>query len=193
MKNLTKLTILFLLCSFSEITAQAIDTTQSILLMKRQSKSFIATIETDAGFKKGLLYAADSSGITILDSLFQKQFYAVSSIKSLKIKRVNAFEYGFVAPFLVFNALPVVILITIIASGSGQLGWGILGLTEIGVVTLSLLFGVIAAATSYVNLQHLALENYYELLRRIKRTPQEYLLKHHPNAPHLKVIYPTKQ
>jgi hypothetical protein len=100
MKN--SIIFLFVLCfySLSEVKAQSSDTLQNVRFMKSRSKQFIATIKTDQGIIKGLFYDSDTSGITILDSLFMKVFYPISTIKTLEISRANASWYGAKVAFL---------------------------------------------------------------------------------------------
>ena len=91
MKNLLRFLLILFLFSISEIQAQQSD---SLQLMKKKSKRFIATIETTDGLKKGLLYEVDSSQIIILDSLYHRIEIPISSINSLVIRRANNIWYG---------------------------------------------------------------------------------------------------
>jgi hypothetical protein len=90
MKTIFQFLIIILLFTFSEANAQKNDSTGTTLLMKRNSKIFIAEIETKIGIQKGILYEADSSGIVILDSMYQRVSITLQEMKSLKIYRSNA-------------------------------------------------------------------------------------------------------
>jgi hypothetical protein len=181
---------LFVLCflSLSETKAQSSDTLQRISLMKKKSKRFIAKITTNEGVKIGLLYAADSAGITLLDSNYDKHFYSIEELKTLQIKRVNPFGYAFNTMFhtglFVGGAFTTIFLFSGFYSASaGSLGLFFAVAFPISVVVFGALVGVIIGAVNseipFINYKEFKSDKYKKALRYIKLKTQEYLVKTH--------------
>ena len=189
--------ILMLLCvNISDIDAQQSDTLQSVRFMKRKSKQFIIKIKTNEGDVKGLLYSADSTGIMLLDSNYQKQFYAISEIKYLEIRRVNAFWYGLKLPFLFLEGgalalvTPIILYGALVGEASSAVIFILIPLyvapvAVIGSIVIATMSGIIPA----IKIKNFNQEEYKKQFKYINYKTQEYLLKRHKKAPKLLVRY----
>jgi hypothetical protein len=198
MKN--SIIFLLILCLFSSIEskAQSSDTLQKILIMKKKSKRFIAKINTLEGVKVGLLYAADSAGITLLDSNYNIHFYAIEDIGSLKIKRVNPFGYAFNTMFHtglgIGGTFATIFIVTgAYADAAGSLAMlAVVGIpiffVGLGILT-GVVFGAISSEVPFVNFKELKPDKYRQSLRYIKYKTQEYLVKTRKNARKLEIVY----
>jgi hypothetical protein len=191
------LLILFISQSF-EINAQNTDTTKTnIRFLKRAGLRFIATIETDEGIKKGLLYAADSNGIVIVDSLYQKQYYHFSTIKSLIIKRKNSVEHGLATTFLFIEGIGVgagsILLVAGVVAGEAAFILPYAALIALYIapfaVGSAVVIGLASAILPAIKISKFTQEKYLKKLRFIHRSTQQYLLKKHPKSKRLVVTY----
>ncbi|MEA5459796.1 hypothetical protein VB796_12135 [Arcicella sp. LKC2W] len=198
MKTLKLLLLLLFIAQNFEIKAQNADTSQTnIRLLKRAGLRFIVKIETNEGIRKGLLYAADSNGIVILDSLYKKQFYNISTIKSLVIKRKNSIEHGFASTFLFIEGIGVSAGTLLFIGGvfAGEAAYTLPYAIYIAAYIAPFAVGtavVIALASAIIpaiKIAKLTPEKYFRKLRFIKRSTQEYLLKKHPKSNRLVVTY----
>jgi hypothetical protein len=196
MKN--SIILSFILCFFalSEIQAQSSDTLQSIRIMKRQGKQFIAKISTAEGTAKGLLYSADSTGIVLLDSNDRRQFYVLQDIKSLEIRRANAFWYGLRTPFLLLEGGTLGLVTPVVLYGAlvGELSYTaivlIIPLYLLPVAVIgSLAIGIASSVIPAIKMSNFTKEKYHKQLRYIVNKTQDYLVKTHKKAPKLKVVY----
>jgi hypothetical protein len=185
MKIIFKFLIILLLFSFSEANAQKNDSTGTTLLMKRKSKIYIAEIETKIGIQKGILYEADSSGIVILDSMYQRISIPLQEMKSLKIYRSNAALYGAKVGFLI-SAIPFTALGALFFVSSGVL---LNGFTEAffltglaGGVIYGIIFAIINPLIPHTTIRNVAdfPEKYYKKLRYFKPKTQKNLFRYHP-------------
>jgi hypothetical protein len=185
MKNLLRFLLILFLFSISEIQAQQSD---SLQLMKRKSKRFIATIETTEGLKKGLLYEADSSQIVILDSLYHRIEVPISSINSLVIRRANAFDHGgkvgflmLEVPALAFSTLLIVIGLT---TNDAAMAFVAAVFLPIYVFPFALVSGVFFAILSgqipTIKFDAFTKHQYFKNLRVINQKSQRNLLKEFP-------------
>ncbi len=181
------LLILFLL-GFSEIQAQESD---SLQLMKKKSKRFIATIETTEGLKKGLLYDADSTQIVILDSLYHRIEIPISSINSLVIRRANNIWHGMKVGFWLAE-IPALTLSTLLIIGgiaTSELGYVLpyALFFAIYAIPFALVSGTILAIFSRliptVNIDAFNREQYFKHFRVIHQKSQKKLLVEFPKLP----------
>jgi hypothetical protein len=191
------LLILFIAQSF-EINAQNTDTTQtSISFLKRAGLRFIAKIETDAGIRKGLLYAADSNGIVMLDSLYQKKYYPISTIKSLVIKRKNPFGHGLATTFLFIEGAGVGAGTLLLIGGifAGEAAYVLPYAAFIAAfiapfaVGSAVVIGLASAIIPAIKITKFTPKEYARKFRFINRSTQEYLLKKHPKSKRLVATY----
>ncbi len=199
MKSTYKFFLLsFLIFQSLHIYAQIADTTQTtIRFLKRDSRRFIVKIKTDEGSKKGLLYAADSNGIVILDSVYEKRFYHISAIKSLEIKRKNNFGHGFASTFLFIEGAGVgagsILLLVGIFSGEAAFALPYAALFAIYFAPLAVVsavaIGLASAIIPTVKITKFTPKEYLRKLRYIQHSTQEYLLKKHPKSKRLMVTY----
>ncbi|PWK17019.1 hypothetical protein LV89_04573 [Arcicella aurantiaca] len=198
MKTLKILLLILFFAQNFEINAQNADTAQtSISFLKRVGLRFIAKIETDAGIRKGLLYAADSNGIVMLDSLYQKQYYPISTIKSLVIKRKNSFEHGLAKTFLFIEGIGVsagtLLFIGGIFAGEAAytLAYAVLIAAYIApfAVGSAVVIGLASAIIPAIKITKFTPKEYARKFRFINRSTQEYLLKKHPNSKRLVATY----
>ena len=176
--------------TFSEAHAQKSDSASTTLLMKRKSQIFMAEIETKLGIQKGILYEADSSGIVILDSLYQRVSISLNEMKSLKIYRSNAAllgaKIGFFIPFIPFNVLGIVFFVS-----SGTIANGFTaGLFFIGLAG-GIICGISLAILNQL-IPHTIIRNstdfsetYQTKLRYFKLATQQNLIQRHPNKTRL--------
>ncbi len=189
MKLILSFLLITLVFTFSDTNAQKYDSTISTPLMKRQSKIFVARIQTQGGTQKGILYEADSSGIVILDSLYQRVRISLSEIKSLKIYRSNAVLYGAKIGFLIPTVPLTAIGLVFWISGNISLG-GIDGLVFfISYPITGMIIGVgvgiiLAIANSIIPIININLvkhpDKYHRQLKYIKLKTQEVLIKKYP-------------
>lgn len=186
MKTTLHFLLFILIATFSETQAQKSDSTGTTPMMKRKSQIFIAEIKTDAGIQKGILYQIDSSGIVILDSLYQRVKVSLIAMKSLKIYRSNAGLYGALIGFII-PMIPSTALGTVFFISSGTIANGFTaGILLIGLAagTVSaILFAVINSSiphTTISNTEEFS-EIYYERLRYFKLKTQQSLIQRHPN------------
>jgi hypothetical protein len=185
MKTIFQFLIIILLFTFSEANAQKNDSTGTTLLMKRNSKIFIAEIETKIGIQKGILYEADSSGIVILDSLYQRIIVPLKEMKSLKIYRSNAglngAKIGFLIPMIPSTALGIVFFIS---SGTITNGFteGILLIGLAAGTVCGILFAIINSSIPHTTIRSSTdfPEKYYKKLRYFILKTQQSLIKNHP-------------
>jgi hypothetical protein len=198
MKTLKLLLLILFISQSLEIKAQNADTAQTtIRFLKRAGLRFIVKIETDEGIRKGLLYAADSDGIVILDSLYEKQFYHISKIKSLVLKRKNSFEHGLATTFLFVEGAGVGAG-TLLLIGGIFAGEAAFVLPYAGIIALyfapfaigsAVAIGLASALIPTVKIAKFTPKEYLRKLRFINRSTQEYLLKKHPKSKRLVVTY----
>ncbi len=188
MKNFMRfLLILFLLC-FSEIQAQESD---SLQLMKKKSKRFIATIETTEGLKKGLLYDADSTQIVILDSLYHRIEVPISSINSLVIRRANNAWHGMKVGFWMAEIPALTIGTIFLIGGLTTVNPGFLFVLAAIVPLYALPFGLVSGAIlaifsrliPTVNIDTFTQEEYFKHFRVIHQKSQIHLLYQFPKLP----------
>jgi hypothetical protein len=185
MKNLLRFLLILFLFSISEIQAQQSD---SLQLMKKKSKRFIATIETTEGLKKGLLYDADSTQIVILDSLYHRIEITISSINSLVIRRANNIWHGGKVGFWMAEIPALTIGTIFLIGGLTTANPGYLFLFAVVVpiyaIPFALVSGVILATFSglipTVNIDTFTKEEYFKKLRVIHRKSQQNLLVEFP-------------
>jgi hypothetical protein len=185
MKTIFQFLIIILLFTFSEANAQKNDSTGTTLLMKRNSKIFIAEIETKIGIQKGILYEADSSGIVILDSMYQRVSITLQEMKSLKIYRSNAglngAKIGFLIPMIPSTALGIVFFIS---SGTITNGFteGILLIGLAAGTVCGILFAIINSSIPHTTIRSSTdfPEKYYKKLRYFILKTQQSLIKNHP-------------
>jgi hypothetical protein len=185
MKTIFQFLIIILLFTFSEANAQKNDSTGTTLLMKRNSKIFIAEIETKIGVQKGILYEADSSGIVILDSMYQRVSITLQEMKSLKIYRSNAglngAKIGFLIPMIPSTALGIVFFIS---SGTITNGFteGILLIGLAAGTVCGILFAIINSSIPHTTIRSSTdfPEKYYKKLRYFILKTQQSLIKNHP-------------
>jgi hypothetical protein len=185
MKSISQFLIIILVFTFSEANAQKKDSTGTTLLMKRNSKIFIAEIETKIGIQKGILYEADSSGIVILDSLYQRIIVPLKEMKSLKIYRSNAglngAKIGFLIPMIPSTALGIVFFIS---SGTITNGFteGILLIGLAAGTVCGILFAIINSSIPHTTIRSSTdfPEKYYKKLRYFKLKTQKNLFKNYP-------------
>ncbi len=181
-----KITLNFLLILFlfscSEVTGQRVDSLSKTFLRKNGTKIFIAIIETETGTKKGILYDSDSSKVVILDSLYQQVGVSLASIKTIKIKRLNSGNAGFVPGFytgsaivgilgtLVFLAFPPRIVTFAFISMLTQVALG-------GGILLGFTFAIISSSipTMFINVEHN--NGYLKKLRFLKHRTLSYLIQ----------------
>jgi hypothetical protein len=188
MKNLLRFLLILFLFSCSEMQAQQSD---SLQLMKKKSKRFIATIETTDGLKKGLLYEVDSSQIVILDSLYHRIEIPISSINSLVIRRSNNIWHGGKVGFWMAEipALTISTIFLIVGIAAGELAFiaPYTLIIAIYAIPFALVSGVILATFSglipTVNVDTFTKEEYFKKLRIIHQKSQQNLLIEFPRLP----------
>jgi hypothetical protein len=185
MKTIFQFLIIILLFTFSEANAQNNDSTGTTLLMKRNSKIFIAEIETKIGIQKGILYEADSSGIVILDSLYQRIIVPLKEMKSLKIYRSNAALHGAKVGFLI-PAIPFTVIGVLIYTASGAASFPLASAFVISGLAGGVIYGIIFAIINPL-IPHTTIrsstdfpEKYYRKLRYFKSKTQKNLFKSNP-------------
>lgn len=189
MKTIFQFSIIILLFTFSKTNAQETDSSGTTLLMKSRSQIYIAQVKTKFGTQEGILYQADSSGIVILDFLYNRVNIDLSDIESLKIKNLRAGKRGFVAgfyPLLTITILligPQIAIYGLPAAGT----WGALGLatlTAVGIGSGLLIGGIFAILSSNIPTINLNLvkypEKFHKQLKYIKLKTQQVLIKKHP-------------
>lgn len=191
MKNLIIFVLTILMFSAFETNAQQSDTLQSVHFIKKKSKQFIAKISTDKGIVEGLLYSADYAGITLLDSNYQENFYAIQDIRSIKIRRVNASWYGAKITFLSTEGVGIGLGTLLVILGGGSAYAASYALIPIVVAAPLAIGGAIVVAlinsgygVSILNFNQESYRKKYELIT--KRT-QKYLIKKFPNQPRMLV------
>ena len=191
MKTSIIVTLILFLFSFSETNAQQGDTLQSVRFMKRKSKQFIAKISTNNGTVKELLYSADSTGITLLDSNYQEVFYAIQDIRSVKIRRANASWYGAKIAFFGTQGVGVVLGATIFILGGGTAYVASYALIPIVLAAPLAVGGAIVVAlinSGYgVSILNFSQESYQKKYELITERTQKYLIKKFPNQPRMLV------
>ena len=192
MKNIIILMLIILCFDVSDIVAQQSDTLQSVRFMKRKSKQFIVKIKTNEGNMKGLLYSADYTGIVLLDSNYREHFYAVSDIKYLEIRRVNAFWYGLKVPFLFLQGGSLALVTPIILYGAlvGEASYSLIFLliplyvapfAVIGSIAIATMSGIIPA----IKIKSFNQEEYNKKYEFIAKRTQKYLIKKFPHQPRM--------
>lgn len=194
-----KLLLLILFISQSlEVKAQNADTAQTtIRFLKRAGLRFIVKIETDEGIRKGLLYAADSNGIVILDSVYEKNFYHISKIKSLEVRRKNNFGNGFASTFLFVEGAGIGAGALLFIGGifAGEAAYTLPYALYIAIyfapfaVFSAVAIGLASVIIPTVKITEFTPEKYLKKLRFINRSTQAYLLKKHPKSKRLVVTY----
>lgn len=199
MKSTFKFFLLsFLIFQSLHIYAQTADTTQTtIRFLKRDSRRFIVKINTDEGIKKGLLYAADSNGIVILDSVYEKSFYHISKIKSLEVRRKNNFGHGFASTFLFVEGAGVGAGALLLIGGffAGEAAYTLPYALYIAIyfapfaIGTAVAIGLASVIIPTVQIAKFTPEKYLKKLRFINRSTQAYLLKKHPKSKRLVVTY----
>jgi hypothetical protein len=196
MKYSIVLLLIFCFISLSETKAQSSDTLQKIQIIKKKSKQFFATITTKDIIDEGLLYAVDSTGITILSSDYDQRFYPIEEITALEIRRGTPFAYAFNTSFQAGLGVGATLVAFFLSTGAynviGNSALVVFGL-PITFISLGILTGIIVGAISYklplINLEDLKPEKYKKSLKRIKRKTQEYLVKHNSNLRKLEISY----
>jgi hypothetical protein len=185
MKTSFQFLLFILLFTFSETQAQKSDSTGTTPIMKRKSQIFMAEIKTDAGTQKGILYEADSSGIVILDSMYQRVIVPLKEMKSLKIYRSNAglngAKIGFLIPMIPSTVLGIVFFIS---SGTITNGFteGILLIGLAAGTVCGILFAIINSSIPHTTIRSSTdfPEKYYKKLRYFILKTQQSLIKNHP-------------
>jgi hypothetical protein len=185
MKNLLRFLLILFLFSCSEMQAQQSD---SLQLMKKKSKRFIATIETTDGLKKGLLYEVDSSQIVILDSLYHRIEIPISSINSLVIRRSNNIWHGMKVGFWMAEIPALIIgtgfLISVFITVNPGILLTIALVVPLFAIPFALVSGAILATFSglipTVNIDTFTKEEYLKRFRVINQKSQRNLLVEFP-------------
>jgi hypothetical protein len=196
MKYSIVLLLIFCFISLSETKAQSSDTLQKIQIIKKKSKQFFATITTKDIFDEGLLYAADSTGITILSLDYDQRFYSIEEITALELRRATPFAHAFNTSFQAGLGVGATLVAFFLSTGAynviGNSALVIFGL-PVTFISLGILTGIIVGAISYkiplIYFEDLKPEKYKKSLKRIKRKTQEYLVKRISNARKLEISY----
>jgi hypothetical protein len=182
MKTSFQFLLFILLFTFSETQAQKSDSTGTTPIMKRKSQIFMAEIKTDAGTQKGILYEADSSGIVILDSLYQQVSIPLKSIKFIRINRSNSEWYGFKigvivgATYIGFITTWAVLLFSQIVVSANM----ILALSGLVAVN-GLLFALLSKNVPNMYVDAVSPVEYFKKLRRLRVKSQRFLIEKYPN------------
>jgi hypothetical protein len=188
MKTSFQFLLFLLIFTFSETQAQKSDSTGTTPVMKRKSQIFMAEIKTDAGTQKGILYEADSSGIVILDSLYQRVSIPLNSIKFIRINRSNSGWHGFKVGVIV-GAAYIGLVATLIVpafqptnmSTASISGLGIF-LTFSGLATANgLLFALLSKNVPNMYVDALSPDEYFKKLKKLRSKSQQFLVEKYPN------------
>jgi hypothetical protein len=182
MKTSFQFLLFLLIFTFSDANAQKSDSTGTTPIMKRKSQIFMAEIKTDAGTQKGILYEADSSGIVILDSLYQRVSIPLNSIKFIRVNRSNSEWYGFKIGVIV-GATYIGLITT----------WAVLTFSQVtvnagmilalsGLVTINgLLFALLSKNVPNMYVDVVSTDEYFKELKRLRAKSQRFLIEKYPN------------
>jgi hypothetical protein len=188
MKTSFQFLLFLLLLTFSDAKAQKSDSTGTTPIMKRKSQIFMAEIKTDAGTQKGILYEADSSGIVILDSLYQQVSIPLKSIKFIRINRSNSGWHGFKVGIIVGAAYIGLVTVMVasafpqtnMSSGSSS-GLGILLPFSVLTTANGLLFALLSKNVPNMYVDALSPDEYFKKLKRLRAKSQRFLIEKYPN------------
>ncbi len=182
MKTTLHFLLFILIATFSETQAQKSDSTGTTPMMKRKSQIFIAEIKTDAGIQKGILYQIDSSGIVILDSLYQRVSISLKSIKFIRINRSNSEWYGFKVGTIV-GAAYIGFILTIVATTFSSLTFtfrAVLALSGF-VGTTGLLFALFSKNVPNMYVDMVSEGEYFKKFNKLRSKSQRFLIEKYPN------------
>jgi hypothetical protein len=186
MKTTFHFLLFVLIFTFSEAQAQKSDSTGNTPVMKRKSRIFIAEIKTDLGTQKGILYEADSSGIVILDSLYQRVSIPLKSIKFIRINRSNSGWHGFKVGVIVGAAYIGLITILVVSAfpptnmSSGSSLKIFLAFSGFA-ITNGLLFALISKNVPNMYVDVVSEAEYFKKLKKLRTKSQEFLIKKYPD------------
>jgi hypothetical protein len=194
MKTFIIIPLILCLFTFSEINAQSSDTLQNVRFMKSRSKQFIATIKIDQKIIKGLLYDSDTSGITILDTLFMKVFYPVSTIKTLEIRRANASWHGAKVAFLGTEGVGVGLGTVILMLGAFTAD-GVAYIAPYALIPVvfaaplaiggAIIVAIINSSTPGVSILNFNKDSFKKKFDLISKRTQKHLIKKFPYSPRM--------
>jgi hypothetical protein len=177
MRKSITISLCALIFCINNMHAQQVDSTKHLPVMKKKFQIFIAEIETELGKQKGIFYRADSNVVVILDSLFRPITIAVKEIKTLDLRRSNAYGFSFGIGFGATVGLSAGIAILVAADGLGKYA---LASFLIG-IPLALLVGgaaVLMATAPNIRIRNDLKETLYlRSLKYLRERSQENLLK----------------